>query len=266
MDEDLKYFPDGDMTIVTMGGQVLSGGQQQRIGIARALYSNYDIYVLDDCLSAVDVHVAKHIFQNGILQMLRKKRKTILMAMNQIEFLRFSDKIVILADHQLVEMDSYTNLLKKDHFTQFMKKHYPDFQKAIQEEEKEEDSPRDTAALFMDEATKFQPQEDIRTGGIPWERFWEIVSLGGAKKYMVSIVFNLCRSLLRFLALWVLNSLWVPALQMDDNSYIISFYETAFVCSYVLMISCNVIAIFLQVSHQKTVGSSVFNRVVSRGL
>lgn len=45
-------------------GVNLSGGQKQRISIARAIYSNADIYLIDDCLSALDVYVGKKIFMN----------------------------------------------------------------------------------------------------------------------------------------------------------------------------------------------------------
>ena len=44
----------------------LSGGQKQRVSLARAVYQNADIYLLDDPLSAVDSHVGKHIFDNVI--------------------------------------------------------------------------------------------------------------------------------------------------------------------------------------------------------
>lgn len=63
---DLSVLPAGDATEIGEKGINLSGGQKQRISLARAVYSQADIYFLDDPLSAVDVHVGKHIFDNVI--------------------------------------------------------------------------------------------------------------------------------------------------------------------------------------------------------
>ena len=66
-------FPDAYSTQVGLKGEQLSGGQKQRISLARSVYANADIYLLDDPLSAVDAHVGKSIFDqvigpNGILK------------------------------------------------------------------------------------------------------------------------------------------------------------------------------------------------------
>lgn len=61
--------------IFCLQGINLSGGQKQRVSLARAVYSNSDLYLLDDPLSAVDSHVGKHIFDNviGPKGLLKKK-------------------------------------------------------------------------------------------------------------------------------------------------------------------------------------------------
>jgi ABC-type multidrug transport system fused ATPase/permease subunit len=70
---DLSILPAGDKTEIGEKGINLSGGQKQRVSLARSVYSDLDIYLLDDPLSAVDAHVGKHIFEsvigpNGILK------------------------------------------------------------------------------------------------------------------------------------------------------------------------------------------------------
>ena len=70
---DFKILPSGDSTEIGEKGINLSGGQKSRVSLARALYSNADVYMLDDPLSAVDAHVSKHIYDsvigpNGLLK------------------------------------------------------------------------------------------------------------------------------------------------------------------------------------------------------
>lgn len=71
LERDLELFPHGDETIVGDRGISLSGGQKARINLARAVYKNADIYLLDDPLSSVDTHVANHIFEKCIKDFLK---------------------------------------------------------------------------------------------------------------------------------------------------------------------------------------------------
>ena len=66
MTPDLKMLPGGDQTEIGEKGINLSGGQKQRISVARSVYSQGDLYLLDDPLSAVDAHVGAHIFEKVI--------------------------------------------------------------------------------------------------------------------------------------------------------------------------------------------------------
>ena len=93
--KDFLQLPNGDLTVIGERGASLSGGQKARINLARAVYrQNVDIYLLDDPLSAVDSHVAKHIFHkciNGLL-----KNKTRILVTHQIQFLKNADQIIVL--------------------------------------------------------------------------------------------------------------------------------------------------------------------------
>ena len=79
LDSDLKLFPHGDLTEIGERGVNLSGGQKQRVNLARAIYADLDVYLLDDPLSAVDAKVAQTIFNECILKTLKERGKTVLL-------------------------------------------------------------------------------------------------------------------------------------------------------------------------------------------
>ncbi|KAL5080859.1 hypothetical protein RYX36_009280 [Vicia faba] len=83
--KDLELFPYGDLTEIGERGVNLSGGQKQRIQLARALYQNADVYLLDDPFSAVDAHTAKILFHEYILEGLARKTVLLLMLDGKIQ-------------------------------------------------------------------------------------------------------------------------------------------------------------------------------------
>ncbi|KAL8794859.1 MAG: hypothetical protein Q9195_002571 [Heterodermia aff. obscurata] len=98
LERDLEILDAGDATLVGEKGIALSGGQKQRISLARALYCNSRHVLLDDCLSAVDSHTAKHIFEQCIMGPLMLGRTCILVTHNVALCVPFSQHIVILAN------------------------------------------------------------------------------------------------------------------------------------------------------------------------
>lgn len=84
-ENDLKILKEGENTIVGEKGITLSGGQKARLSLARALYGDADIYLLDDPISAVDSKVAKSIFQKCIRQL--AKEKIVILVTHQISYI-----------------------------------------------------------------------------------------------------------------------------------------------------------------------------------
>ncbi|GAB6030088.1 Multidrug resistance-associated protein 9 [Chamberlinius hualienensis] len=99
--EDLENLPGGVETEIGERGVNLSGGQKQRISLARAVYSDRDIYLLDDPLSAVDYTVGAHIFQSCIKEAL--KTKTVLFVSHLTHYLDQCDYVVVLKDGRILE-------------------------------------------------------------------------------------------------------------------------------------------------------------------
>ncbi|KAJ2996301.1 hypothetical protein NUW58_g1011 [Xylaria curta] len=96
LERDLEILDNGDETLVGENGITLSGGQKQRISLARAVYSNSQHLLLDDCLSAVDSHTAKWIFSTCINGPLMKGRTCILVTHNTTLCVPLSDYVVLL--------------------------------------------------------------------------------------------------------------------------------------------------------------------------
>lgn len=94
LERDLQQFEHGDHTIVGERGASLSGGQKARINLARAVYRDADIYLLDDPLSAVDIHVSKHLYEQCINRFLAKKTR--ILVTHQVFYLKDNDHIIIL--------------------------------------------------------------------------------------------------------------------------------------------------------------------------
>lgn len=134
---DLEILTGGDMTEIGEKGINLSGGQKQRVSLARAVYNNADIYMLDDPLSAVDSHVGKHIFQKVVGSKGLLRNKTRIMVTHGIHWLPLVDSIIVLIDGKITEMGTYDELLGHDGaFAQFLKTYLT--QENPDEEEDEE--------------------------------------------------------------------------------------------------------------------------------
>ena len=93
---DFEILASGDQTLVGEKGISLSGGQKQRISLARAVYSSSRHLLLDDCLSAVDSHTAKHIFQEALRSPLMFNRTCILVTHNVALTVPAADRVIVL--------------------------------------------------------------------------------------------------------------------------------------------------------------------------
>ncbi|KAM5132765.1 ATP-binding cassette sub-family C member 12 isoform 3-T3 [Callospermophilus lateralis] len=109
--KDLRSLPYGDLTEIGERGLNLSGGQRQRISLARAVYSDRQLYLLDDPLSSVDAHVGKHVFEECIKKTL--KGKTVVLVTHQLQFLESCDEVILLEDGEICEKGTHKELMEE---------------------------------------------------------------------------------------------------------------------------------------------------------
>ena len=128
---DLEILKGGDMIEIGERGINLSGGQKARVSIARALYSDSDIYLFDDPISALDAHVGRNIINNALCDYL--KDKTRILVTHAIQYCNKADRIVYMKDgrinwegkyEELEQQEFYKNMVikKKEEEDQLKKK------------------------------------------------------------------------------------------------------------------------------------------------
>ncbi|XP_041279325.1 ATP-binding cassette sub-family C member 4 isoform X1 [Onychostruthus taczanowskii] len=108
--KDLELLANGDLTVIGDRGATLSGGQKARVNLARAVYQDADIYLLDDPLSAVDAEVGRHLFEKCICQALNQKISVLVT--HQLQYLRAANQILILKDGKMVGKGTYAEFLR----------------------------------------------------------------------------------------------------------------------------------------------------------
>ncbi|XP_029015058.1 multidrug resistance-associated protein 1 [Betta splendens] len=119
---DLEILPAGDETEIGEKGVNLSGGQKQRVSLARAVYCDRAVYLLDDPLSAVDAHVGKHIFDHVIGPQGLLKDKTRVLVTHGLSYLPQADLILVMVEGEITEMGSYQQLMATEGaFSEFLR-------------------------------------------------------------------------------------------------------------------------------------------------
>jgi ABC-type multidrug transport system fused ATPase/permease subunit len=127
---DLSVLPAGDMTEIGERGINLSGGQKARVAIARAVYFDAELYLLDDPLAAVDAHVGQHLFTQCIQPLVqssvlttdqRSAKKCVILVTNALQYVKYCTSIVVVKQGRIVECGSFEELMRMNaHFSEMM--------------------------------------------------------------------------------------------------------------------------------------------------
>lgn len=193
LQEDLDQLPASDNTEVGERGITLSGGQKARINLARAVYNNYDIVLLDDVLSAVDAKVGKHIMEDCLLGHL--KNKTRLLATHQLSYVHAADRIVFLNLDGTIQVGTAKELENNEEFMHLLG--YTKQQTSdepldaidVVEEEEEQNIPK--VILKDHDATGKLIQDERRAvNTIPWAIYIKYFCIGAKPFPPVLLLFS----------------------------------------------------------------------------
>ncbi|KPV77486.1 uncharacterized protein RHOBADRAFT_24011 [Rhodotorula graminis WP1] len=226
LEADFDMLPYGDETEIGEKGVTLSGGQKQRVNIARALYFNADIILLDDPLSAVDAHVGKHLFDNAILGSLAGKTR--ILVTHALHFLPRVDYIICLEHGKVTQEGTYADLIgdKEGAFSKLMEEFGGDLEDKKEEDEaKEEDAiegePEADKKADKPKAKALMQEEERATGSVSGAVYRHIFTL--AKGWYTFPV--LLGSMVLQQAAQVLSGYILVWWQEDSFDQTMGFYE-----------------------------------------
>jgi ATP-binding cassette subfamily C (CFTR/MRP) protein 1 len=115
--QDLQMLVGGDMTEIGEKGLNISGGQKARISIARAVYSDADIIMLDDSISALDAHVGQNIMSNCIANYM--KCKTRILITHALQYLNYADRIIFMNNGEIQWTGTYDEIITQQFYNEF---------------------------------------------------------------------------------------------------------------------------------------------------
>jgi ATP-binding cassette subfamily C (CFTR/MRP) protein 1 len=179
---DLEMLPVGDATEIGERGITVSGGQKQRMNIARAIYFDADIVLMDDPLSAVDAHVGKHIMDNAICGLLKDKCR--ILATHQLHVLNRCDRIIWVEEGHVQAVDTFDNLMAHNEgFQQLMtmtaSENKKEEQDEVLEDEVEDEKKTVKKKKPSRKAAALMQVEERATKSVSWAVWIEYIKAGG---------------------------------------------------------------------------------------
>ncbi|CAN0874919.1 ABC transporter C family member 12 [Linum grandiflorum] len=254
---DLDILPGHDLTEIGERGVNISGGQKQRVSMARAIYSNSDVYIFDDPLSALDAHVGRQVFNRCIKEELQGKTRVLVT--NQLHFLPQVDKIIVVSQGTVKEEGTFEELSRSGIFFQKLMENAgktEEMQEQLEEEQQDSTNiehvvlkPATNGVHEMTQNTSYNKkgrrgksmlikQEERETGIVSWkvlDRY--TTALGGT--IIVMVLFT-CYTLTE--ALRVSSSQW---LSIWTNHSISESYNLPFFISIYALLSLGQVTVTL---------------------
>ncbi|KFZ13175.1 hypothetical protein V501_03838 [Pseudogymnoascus sp. VKM F-4519 (FW-2642)] len=261
---DLEMLPSSDGTEIGERGITVSGGQKQRINIARAIYFDADIVVMDDPLSAVDAHVGRHIFDNAICGLLKDKCRVL--ATHQLWVLNRCDTIIWLEEGRVQAIDTFANLMENDTGFQHLMETTAVEEKKVEKKVEKEDEEVGEEVTEKKKKTKkgagLMQAEERQVKSVPWSVYASYIKASGSMWSLVVVLLFLVLSN----GANIVTSLWLSWWTSDKFGFTtgayIGVYAALGVTQALLMFSFAVSLTVLGTTASKV----MLNRAITRTL
>ena len=115
---DLASFPAGDDTEIGEKGINLSGGQKARVSLARAVYSEKPIVLMDDPISALDSNIKKKVFKHVFMDKMRGKTRVLVT--HAVDYLHLCDRIIVMKDGRVAIQGTYQDIMHTKYIKEIM--------------------------------------------------------------------------------------------------------------------------------------------------
>ncbi|XP_039118927.1 ABC transporter C family member 8-like [Dioscorea cayenensis subsp. rotundata] len=215
LDKDIENFDHGDMTEIGQRGLNMSGGQKQRVQLARAVYNDADIYLLDDPFSAVDAHTAAILFHDCVMSALQDK--TVILVTHQVEFLAETDRILVMENGLVVQSGSYSEILKTGTaFEQLVHAHksamtavHSVTKRAIDDQFASEVNPQvkknSETEITAPSAIQLTEDEEKAIGNFGWKPYKDYLQVSKGYMHFIFAVLSQCA----FILFQILSTYWL---------------------------------------------------------
>ncbi|XP_033985639.1 multidrug resistance-associated protein 7 isoform X2 [Trematomus bernacchii] len=211
--EDFNVLPNGDRTEVGENGVTLSGGQKARLALARAVYMDKDIYLLDDPLAAVDTDVAEHLMKKCIMELLRGKTR--ILCTHRVEFVDKADLVVLMDNGTIIKTGTPAEILPLVEAVPKKRKNAQNM-KEKESEEQEEDS-GSSPDVVLQEEPDLMGAELKQEGGLAWRVYWSYWSAVGGALGASILLSLLLMQVSKNVSDWWLSH-WVSELRNNGSS------------------------------------------------
>ncbi|KAG0179987.1 hypothetical protein DFQ28_002186 [Apophysomyces sp. BC1034] len=232
LNKDLAIFEDGDMTEIGERGITLSGGQKARVALARAVYSRAQNVLMDDVLSAVDAHTAKHLYEHCLMGPLMQNRTRILITHHVGLCLHGSDFLVHINHETVHASGSPTELRQSGVLASILTEI-----KQHTNIDDEENTPTDDFLATEKTPKALIEEEEQETGQVKSKFYLTYLRMVGSLFFWLVIAFIVLssRGLDIFVTWWLKK--WTQASLDKNNSEQLNFYLGVYVAASVMNVA-----------------------------